>query len=580
MLLGLHALMLAWGAWRNSPTIDEVAYLTAGVSHWELGSFDLCRVSPPLVRLVAALPVVACRPATDWTRYPTQEPSPTYRADFDVGVDFLGANPGRIFLYFALARFACIPFSLLGGWLCYRWACDLFGKQAGTVALVLWCFCPNIIAHGQLITPDCAGAAAGLAAAYSFWRWLEEPGWGRAGVAGLALGFAELTRSTWVLLFALWPVLWLASDWTRLRRAGRAAGWRSLGQLSAVLLVALYVLNLGYLFQGTFRRLGDYEFISSSLAGFNALEEGISGNRFRDGPLARLPVPLPEDYVQGIDTQKGDFDGKIDSYLRGRWRRGGWWYYYAYALLIKVPLGTWALAVLALAAAFALPAYRAGWRGELMLLAPGAAVFLMVSAQTGFSHHMRYVLGMFPFAFVWVSRVGRSFALGHHRMAALTAAALTYSVCSSLSVYPHSLSYFNESVGGPLGGDWHLIDSNIDWGQDLFSLKRWLRDHPEADPIRVAYFPTVIDPALAGIRYQWPPMDPRTTKMFSIAAYDVGPRPGWFAVSVVEARAALNQYAYFLELEPVARAGYSIRIYHITPDEAARVRRKLGLRPG
>ena len=134
-LLALHAAMLAWGAWRQSPTIDEFVYLPAGVSHWQLGDFGLCKVSPPLVRLVAALPVLLCQPVTDWTVYPTQEPSPTFRADFPAGRRFLEANGSRVLRYFSLGRCACIPFSLLGAWLCCSFATELFGRAAGILAM-------------------------------------------------------------------------------------------------------------------------------------------------------------------------------------------------------------------------------------------------------------------------------------------------------------------------------------------------------------------------------------------------------------------------------------------------------------
>jgi hypothetical protein len=146
-----------------------------------------------------------------------------------------------------------------------------------------------------------------------------------------------------------------------------------------------------------------------------------------------LPVPLPEDYVQGIDIQKRDFEYKIWSYLRGQWREGGWWYYYAYALLIKVPLGTWLLILLGCICASLSGKYRAPWRSEIMLFLPGMAIFLLVSSQTGFSHHMRYVLGAFPFAFIWAGRVARSLVLGHRTVAALVAPALAWSVLSTIS---------------------------------------------------------------------------------------------------------------------------------------------------
>jgi hypothetical protein len=51
---------------------------------------------------------------------------------------------------------------------------------------------------------------------------------------------------------------------------------------------------------------------------------------------------------------------------------------------------------------------------------------------------------------------------------------------SSLWIYPHSLSYFNESIGGPLNGPKHLLGSNVDWGQDMqYAMIRMLDDGRE-----------------------------------------------------------------------------------------------------
>ncbi len=120
-------------------------------------------------------------------------------------------------------------------------------------------------------------------------------------------------------------------------------------------------------------------------------------------------------------------------------------------------------------------------------------------------------------------------------------------------------------VGGPKNGHAHLgcvpADSNIDWGQDLLYLKRWLDDHPEAKPLHLA-FNGSYDASIAGIEYTLPPSEPQ---------------PGWHALSVNRIRSRTREYEYFLRFEPVAMAGYSIYIYHITLDEANRVRRELGL---
>ncbi len=563
LLLG-HTVSLAWGAWRHSPTGDEVGHLAAGISHWEFGTFDLYRVNPPLVRAAAGLPVVFAAPEVDWRKYDSRVGA---RSEWAIGRTSLADNGQRSFDLYALARWACIPFSLLGGYSCFRWARDLYGKRAAILALALWCFAPNIIAHGQMITPDVGAAALGVTASYVFWRWLKSPGWKPALVAGLVLGLAELTKTSWIVLFALWPLVWLVWRLPNRHELPRGTWLRESRQLTVILLLGLYMINLGYGFEGSFRRLGDYGFVSETLGGPSSdlAPQPEVRSRFQDTWLATMPVPLPKNYVLGIDLQKWDFERKLWSYLRGEHRLGGWWYYYFYALAIKVPLGTWILALLALLVGLFRRGYAAGWRDELVLLAPIVVILTLVSSQTGFNHHLRYVLPIFPFAFIWMSKVARAFEFGHRKLAAVVVVAMVWSIGSSLWVYPHSLSYFNELVGGPKNGHAHLggvaVDSNIDWGQDLLYLKRWLDKHPEARPLHLA-FNGSYDASIAGIEYTLPPTEPQ---------------PGWHALSVNKIRSRSREYEYFLRFEPVAMAGYSIYIYHITFDEANRVRRELGL---
>ena len=202
ILLLIHAGLLAYGAWVHSPTSNEPGHLVAGIANWRFGRFDLFSVNPPLVRMVAALPVLAVGVETDWSKFRSE---PGARSESAVGADFIAANGERSLWLFALARWACIPFSLVGGLFCLLWARELFQRDgAGLIALTLWCFEPNIIAHGQLITCDCAATSLGLGAGYFFWRWLNVPTWNRAIVAGLLLGLAELAKLTWIILFPLW----------------------------------------------------------------------------------------------------------------------------------------------------------------------------------------------------------------------------------------------------------------------------------------------------------------------------------------------------------------------------------------
>ncbi|MEZ6121625.1 MAG: glycosyltransferase family 39 protein [Planctomycetaceae bacterium] len=159
LLLSVHSLLLAVSAHRNSWTWDEVAFLPAGISHWKCGHFDLFNVNPPLVRMVAAIPVLFADPQLDWSRHTDNV---TVRPERPVGEQFLKINGQRSFLLLTLARWACIPFSLLAVTVTYLWARQLFGDWAALLSVLLWTFSPTVIGHGQLITADMGGTAFGV----------------------------------------------------------------------------------------------------------------------------------------------------------------------------------------------------------------------------------------------------------------------------------------------------------------------------------------------------------------------------------------------------------------------------------
>src|SRR5262249_10157838 len=159
-----------------------------------------------------------------------------------------------------------------------------------------------ILGNAQTIAPDIGAAAFGVLAAYLFRGWLNSTGWFRASVAGVGLGLAELTKTTWIVLFALWPILWLIFRLVN-RPLGLLSWARDGAQLLLILLLGVYIINVGYAFDHSFERLGEYRFVSKSLGG-----DVNPPNKFATSALGFLPVPLPRDYVLGIDEQKRDFE--------------------------------------------------------------------------------------------------------------------------------------------------------------------------------------------------------------------------------------------------------------------------------
>lgn len=548
-LLVVHAALLAMSAARYSPVRDEVGHLPAGISHWRFGSFELYRVNPPLVRMVGALPAMLLGCNTDWHAFDRELHK---RCEYGLGRDFVAANGDEAFWLYTLGRWACIPFSLLGAIIVFVWARDLFGDRAGFVAMSLWCFSPDILGHGSLMMPDAAAAATGAAASYAFWRWLRSPRWRGAILAGLFLGLALLTKLTWVFMLALLPGVWVC--W-RLR-----ALWQSdarvvvpLPQLVGVLGVGLLCLNAGYGFHGALPVLGEMQFVSRALGGGDAVVQG-TGNRFAGTILQDFPLPVPREYLQGIDIQRRDFEIAHWSYLAGEWRFGGQWGYYLYALAVKSPAGLWLL--IAISLAFALARFRTlAWSPDsLVLLAPAVLVIALVSSQTAMNLHYRYVLPALPFLLIWASQAARHITGLRSITSFAVAASLVWYVASSLAAFPHSLSYFNELAGGIDGGPKHLAGSAVDWGQDLAELAKWARAHPSCRPLLVACDSPIDASAICRQLLPHPNLAAPTP-------------PGWYAVSTNYLFERSGEFRGFRNLQPETRVGGSIRIYRIAPTQ-------------
>ena len=126
-----------------------------------------------------------------------------------------------------------------------------------------------------------------------------------------------------------------------------------------------------------------------------------------------------------------------------------------------------------------------------------------MSSKPALNAHFRYVLPALPFLFILVShRVAPLHSARRQRQPAkayiFKIAVIAY-MCSSMYTYPHSLSYFNELVGGPTQGRKHLLGSNVDWGQDLRYFKWWLEEKGiEESAVALAYHGP-LNPTMVGI---------------------------------------------------------------------------------
>ena len=553
MMLAVHVYLAVDCARRLTVTHDEFWHLPVGLLNLKTGRFDYDNLNPPLTRMWGALPLC-------FTSASSGQIEAAKNAE-DFGNAFLAANHDNYFRLFWFGRLPNIAFSFGIGLILAFWSRRWRGNAAALVTVGLWSCSATALANASLITPDMGVAFFFVAVFYDLWKFSREPNWKRAISLGVLLGLAQLTKFTAVLLYPLclvgWCVLSIGQQDPQETAVPKCLKTRIAQAVSAFVL-SLVILNLGYLFQGSFSSLKSYEFASRTL---HRTQQWA-------GPLQAVPVPLPRDYVAGFDRQRQIMEGQHPVYLDGEWRIDGFLDYYEMALFYKLSHAEQLFCLLAVFFLVFPGDEKRDLRLQAFLLLP-VACMLFVASTSRMQLGLRYILPAIPFLFLfagqsaawlrWSTYPVRTVLLG------LTIAAIPW----GLRFHPHYLAYFNELAGGPEAGRAHLLDSNLDWGQDLRGLKPYL-DSQGVSEIGLAYFGTV-PPAALAIQYHFPPSHV--------------PEPGWYAISVnyVQGRphvlwdkdgkarpVDLDEFAYFRYFEPKARIGYSIYVYHLTEQDVMR----------
>ncbi len=519
LLLALDA------ARRETPTLDEFAHVPAGYAHVATRRFDVHAKNPPLAKALLALPGIL---AGD-VQVPRPRENPFAWGPWQYGRRFMQANAARYFDVFFHARSVVVGFTLGTAALLFVWGRALFGIRAAAISTSLFLLCPSVLAHGHLATLDVVCAFSVLASAFAVRTALLEPRLVRWLFAGAVWGAALLVKFTPLLLLPAYAALALVGRWPRWRRG--------LGDLAALLLAALLVVNLGMGFRGSGEPLGGFRFGSDFALG---LQTWLP---------AWLPVPLPRDYVGGYDAVMRDVEhGEFPAYLRGVWSDQGWWYYEGIALLVKTPEP---FVLMLLACPFFLVRRRPERKELMAVLAPLAVVAVSMTGMNRLNVGLRYLLPVFPFLYLLL---GALFAQSGRRSALVAAVVLAYYAGTALSVHPSHLAYFNPLSGGPGNGHRWLLDSNLDWGQDLYRLPAALEARGVHEPIWLLYFGHV-DPGLYGIRYQLLPREPVEGVIAVSVTYLAGFSYPASAADGRTLRVRSDHAAWLRDQVPVARLG-------------------------
>ncbi|MES1192589.1 MAG: glycosyltransferase family 39 protein [Steroidobacter sp.] len=530
-------------------TWDEPEHIAAGMQLIDKGIYTYDIQHPPLARVAMAVgPYLAGARSFG-------EPGPSGEQE---GRDLL-YRTGKYTLLLTLARLGMLPFLIVLLTATWLWGKRYFGAAQANLALFFLITTPPILGHAAVAAVDIPCTALCTLSFYFLLRWLEKPSYAWSIAVGIASGLAIGTKLSAIPFIGIAAITWTCMHWISNARnpavANRKVSVRAASSAVATMLIALLSVSFCYGFK--------FKFLVDDSHPVNAAIDYMTGSH---GALHSVlyavarHVPLPAGMERLVWSIKALLDhnnyGHL-SYFMGKLDLKGWWDFYIVAIGVKTPLLLLAMTL----GGFAWLAWsyteklRTGNAAatDWMPLAPVLAFVTLLFFCSAYSHiniGLRHVFVLYPLmalaAAALTVKLWQSFssATAHVVMIIL----LMWHTSILWTSFPDYLAYFN-----PLAGDHPehiLIDSDLDWGQDLKRLRERLDDMHVKD-FGLIYRGTadINSEHLPGV-YMVPPFTPTT---------------GWIAASLY-AKATVGNgkaYAWLDNYMPVERIGKSIELYCI-----------------
>lgn len=530
-----------------SQTTDEPAHVASGMEWLQRGTYTLEPLHPPLARIAVALaPYLSGLRLNDQGHIWAE------------GNEIL-LGRGQYLHNLALARLGVLPFFLLATFLVWYWSRTRFGNWPALVATLLFTTSPVVLAHAGLATTDMAVTATFTAALLAFLNLLERASYLRSATFGIAVGLGVLSKFSVFVFLPASVLALLAGRWLfktnkekfqkpELFRWGLGLAFAAL--LSSVVVWAGYRLSVSSITSPAARPHPTIDRFTGTTGALHNFAYCVAESRW---------VPAPG-LFRGVAQlrQKNAIGAK--AYLFGKVRQTGWWYFFPVALAVKTTIP-----FLVLIGVGTVWLARTAWvKKDWMTAAPvvAALALLLVCMSSHINIGVRHILPIYPL-FAIIGGVGVCSLWNRVRAKyagpAVVLVLLSWHLVSSVRAHPDYLAYFNEFAGSH--PERILVDSDLDWGQDLLRLSAVLRQR-HIENVSIAY---------AGS----PNLD---LHQFAIPAFrELAPRQpttGWIAISLLRLKAGgfglpSDSYSWLEAYQPVCRVGRSILLYDLPEKTAA-----------
>lgn len=561
-LLAIQAAQFAFIVHRESLTWDEDDHMFAGYRMWKAGDYGLNPEHPPLVKLLATLPLLSKKM---WV--PALKNDRDFKIEaYQDGREWLAVNDGAGQRLVFRMRLAAGLLALALSIVLFCAAREWFGTGAALIALALVVFDPNILAHSALVTTDVGVTLFFLLSVYAFYRYVKQPSWVRLVFAGLAAGLLLATKHSGILLAPMLALLIVyevivVAKGTRLRTALRLCG-----AFAAIAVMGVVVLWAFYGFRYAARPAGLA--LTTSLADY--VKPLSSFEQAGVMTVAHLHL-LPESYLMGLVDVKRQA-AFYPTYILGHQIAHGIWWYFPVVIVIKTTLGLLALVALSL---IAIATRKLNRPREVAYVLIPWIVYLAVAMLSGMNIGARHVLPLYALAAILSGAGVAALSAKSHAWKWVCGVLVVAHIVSAVAVFPHDMAYANEAWGGPKNLHNLLSDANVDWAQQLISVKKWQDLHPNEE-CWFAYFAyPEVDTATYGIRcHHLPTTDTLWQGTYAQGGPDLTPPTitGTVLLSAGDLSGCeweselRNPYRSFQSLKPDETIDYGVLVYRGTFD--------------
>lgn len=552
----------AFGDPGDSGIVDEVAHIPAGFSYIKDLDYRFNPEHPPLAKALAGAMLVI-----KGFVGPDQSPAWNDLADLNgaqwkAGWDMifkLNSDPQAVFFW---ARLPLMLLMIGLGLFLFKWARELFGTKVGLIVLLLYSLYPDVLAHGRLVTTDIAAAFGFVIATYYFDKALIQKTWKWIIIAALAFALAQLLKFSAFLLFGIFLILAViravmdhnkGQFWSKL--------WQNFKPYFFVCIISIIFVWIVYI-PFTWKMPVNVE--------HQAIEDNLTQDP-RTVPLRNFLHHFEGNtitrglghYILGIFLVIGRVEGGNGTFILGHFSDKSISWYFPVAWILKTPIPIIIMSFSAILwLILAWPKDRVK-KWQLALILTPILVYWGFTLKGQLDIGIRHLLPTVPFVLLLIGySLHEAFKTKRRVLfGIITAVLVIYMAVSTLSNYPNFIAYFNEFTPRDLRYT-RLIDSSLDWGQDLLRLKKYVDDN-HIDSIKVDYFGGSNQSYYIPQQQGW--------------SSEYGPTTGWLAVSATFYQLSKLRgpaegkwsYAWLDNIKPTAEIGGSILVFHISDADLA-----------